>query len=108
MRLEDIEYERWFDGVWACASLLHFPKSRVALVLRRLRQALKDEGKMFASVQRGKGEAVVADGRFYAYYDEPEFVRLVEGVGLIVSESWTSEDGQRPNINWINVLAVAR
>jgi len=108
IRLEDIDYKACFDGVWACASLLHFRKSEVVPVLRRLREALKPGGTMFASVQIGDGEAFVADGRFYAYYEHQEFLRLVEEGGFVINESWITEDARRPSISWINVLAATQ
>lgn len=107
LRLEDIQYKGEFDGVWACASLLHLPKVAVVPVLRRLQEALVAGGAMFASVQIGKGEAFVADGRFYAYYQLDEFVRFVKEAEFLIQDSWITEDvlRERVNIRWINVIA---
>ena len=53
LRFEDIAYEDEFDGVWACASLLHVPKSRIDGVLRRLSRALKVGGILHVSFKDG-------------------------------------------------------
>ena len=36
--------ESMFDGIWACASLLHVPKEEILNVLHRLKRALKEGG----------------------------------------------------------------
>jgi SAM-dependent methyltransferase len=107
VRLEEIAYERRFDGIWACASLLHLPKHMLVPVLRRLCRALVSDGVMFASVQAGKGEVLTDDGRFFAYYEEMEFLTAVDNAGFTVAASWISEDTLpgREAMRWINVLA---
>lgn len=58
-RIQDIAYDGEFDAVWACASLLHLPKSELGEALKRLRRALVKNGVLFASVQIGQGEQVL-------------------------------------------------
>ncbi len=107
VRLEDIVYKRSFDGIWACASLLHLPKLVLAPVLRRIQEALVPGGVMFASVQMGEGETLTPDGRFYVYYQHEEFLRFIEEADFDIEDSWVSEDSLpgRSTIRWINVLA---
>lgn len=38
---EALDYTQEFDGVWACASLLHVPKTRLPKVLENISRALK-------------------------------------------------------------------
>lgn len=107
-RIEEITYEHQFDGVWACASLLHLPRSAIEDALTRIQRALLPGGVLFASVQEGEGEHVSADGRLYTFYEESEFLRLVKEAGLGVLEAWISQDAlekesKRP-IRWLNVL----
>src|SRR5262249_39545251 len=100
-------YEGCFEGVWACASLLHLPKTMLSAVLFRLRTALVSGGVMFASVQEGEGEGFAPDGRFFAHYGPIEFRRAVEGAGFAIKDLWTSDDllAGRSATRWINVLA---
>jgi hypothetical protein len=106
-RLEELVYSHSFEAVWACASLLHIPKSLLPDVLRRLHKALVRNGVLFASVQEGVGEKTSADGRFFSFYERPEIMRLVEAAGFVVFDVWESEDVlQDPRqIRWINLLA---
>lgn len=77
----DLDFHDEFDGVWACASLLHVPKCQISTVLHRLADALKPEGVMFASFKEGHGERIAEDGRFFAYYSPNEFRRVVRENG---------------------------
>ena len=107
IRLEDVSFSSEFDAVWACASLLHLPRTKVLPVLQRLRRSLVDGGTLFVSVQIGEGENFTPDGRFFAYYDPDELLCLVKVSGFTVVEQWTSADAllARRSIRWLNVIA---
>ncbi len=49
MRFEKLRFQQEFDGIWACASLLHVPYAEIDGVLKRFWNALKDEGILYAS-----------------------------------------------------------
>ena len=44
LSFEDLDYEDEFDGVWACASLLHLGYTELRDVLVLIRRALRDDG----------------------------------------------------------------
>ena len=56
VRLEDVAFTSEFDGIWACASLLHVPRHEIDDVLLRLIRALKPHGVCFLSFKEGDGE----------------------------------------------------
>src|SRR5262245_5024139 len=62
LRLQEVDFDAKFDGVWACASLLHVPRVEILEVLGRLARALRPGGVMYLSFKRGDGE-VWRDGR---------------------------------------------
>jgi SAM-dependent methyltransferase len=107
MRFEDLSFERPFDAAWACASLLHIPKDKLPSVLRRLHSALVAGGILFVSVQLGKGEQRLPDGRFFAYYAPVEFAQLLGRAGFRIDQSWMSKDSLRSErpIRWLNIIA---
>lgn len=109
VKVQDMTFAGEFDGVWACASLLHLSKGELSDALNRMRVALVPGGVLFASIQSGQGEQPAADGRFYAYYNREEFLRAVQAVGFRVHDSWITDDSlpNRPLVRWINVLARA-
>ncbi len=67
MRFEHLEAVAEYDGVWACASLLHVPAATLPDILARIRQALRPDGIFVASFKAGMGEGRDGMGRYYNY-----------------------------------------
>jgi SAM-dependent methyltransferase len=80
LRFQDLAFERTFDGVWACASLLHVPRNEMEDVLFRFGKALKPGGIMYVSLKEGEGELVAGDGRFFRNYTRSSFEELLTRV----------------------------
>ena len=76
MSFDQVQFRERFDGIWACASLLHVPAHSMAKVLEQLGMALKVGGVMYASFKYGQGESV-RDGRLFNDYDEVRFRDLL-------------------------------
>ena len=53
-----------YDGIWACASLLHVPHELLPKVIARLIVALVDGGVLYASFKYGEEERE-AGGRYF-------------------------------------------
>ncbi|MFA6733371.1 MAG: class I SAM-dependent methyltransferase, partial [Sphaerochaeta sp.] len=47
LSFQQMDYDAEFDGIWACASLLHVPKAELAEVFGLLHRALVDEGILY-------------------------------------------------------------
>jgi len=77
MSFDQVQYEEQFDGVWACASLLHAPRLGLPEVLERLGKALKEEGVMYASFKYGE-EEIIRNGRLFSNYSENSFRQMLE------------------------------
>jgi len=69
MKVEDIEFENEFDGIWACASLLHIEPENMQMVLKKLHKALKKNGVLYISVKHGNFEGR-RGGRYFCDYTE--------------------------------------
>jgi hypothetical protein len=63
-RFQEVEWHDRFDGIRACASLLHVPMAELPAVLRRLGRALKPERVLYASFKYGSGEREHGERRF--------------------------------------------
>jgi len=74
---EDVGDVSAFDGVWACASLLHVGRNRIDAVLERFSRSLKPNGVMFASYKLRDGEWE-QDGRFFNGYGQDSFQELIK------------------------------
>jgi SAM-dependent methyltransferase len=107
MTFEQMPFEAEFDGVWACASLLHVARQDVNSVLDRLAKALKRDGVLYLSFKYGDAERLEGE-RFFndmnevllenvlATQSELEFVRL-----------WVTADlrnDRRGSQRWLNAI----
>ena len=106
LRFQDISWQDEFDGIWACASLLHVPAVGLPDVMRRLRKALHRGGILYTSFKYGGGERE-HHGRRFTDLDEAGLAALLRRVpGLELMESWISGDLRpaRESDRWLNTL----
>ena len=75
LAFQDIDYVDTFDGIWACASLLHIPRHTLPAVFRKLRKALRDHGVIYASFKYGDFEGD-RNGRFYHDLTESSLMEI--------------------------------
>jgi SAM-dependent methyltransferase len=106
LRFQDVEFENEFDGVWACASLLHISRSAIEAAVRRLIRAAKPGGALYASFKYGRGERM-KEGRFFNDYDE-EALRalLAKFIEAECINCWTTSDVRpgRGAETWVSAL----
>jgi SAM-dependent methyltransferase len=109
MRFEDVPWEGKFDGIWACASLLHVPCVSFATVVSRLASSLRPRGAFYMSFKFGEGERV-NDGRLFVDHTEGSLRRAVQRIPLALVETWLSDDvrPERQGEVWLNTIAVAQ
>jgi SAM-dependent methyltransferase len=106
LRFQEIDWRGRFDGIWACASLLHVPEAELADAVSRLSTALKPAGVLYASFKYGRGERD-HNGRRFTDLDESGLAEVVERVGgLIRLDTWTTGDLRpgRESERWLNAL----
>ena len=104
--LTEIQYSEVFDGIWACASLLHVPKIMMPLVIDRLIKSLKHGGVFYASWKYGKLEKNDEYGRLYSEYNKKMLIELFADVDEIkILKCWiTSDILNRNDHKWTNIL----
>ncbi|WP_370286614.1 class I SAM-dependent methyltransferase [Pseudooceanicola nanhaiensis] len=106
MRFEDFEWEHPFEGIWACASLLHVARGDLSEVMRRLADHLVSAGALYASFKIGDGERQEAARHFTDMTEESFAALLDECPSLRQVETWRTED-RRPDRKddlWLNAL----
>jgi hypothetical protein len=109
LRFQEFESSRRFDGIWACASLLHIPSYELHDVLRRLIGALKPGGMLYLSVKYGSKERLSGDGRFFVDLNEETLQRLFTPFAdarLIKVWITEGEGSLRGKDRWLNGLAT--
>lgn len=94
-----------YDGIWACASILHVERERIPELIRLLLNATKQDGVLYLSLKYGEfsGER---DGRYFTDMDEKGFLELVKEIsGMTVIDEWISEDVRRDKpTRWLNEI----
>ena len=108
LRLQDLAWHQTFDGIWACASLVHVPAAELPEALRRLALALRSQGALYASFKYGRGERD-HQGRRFSDLDEPGLQALLDQVrDLRELETWSTGDLRpgRTSERWLNTLLV--
>jgi len=106
LRFQDITWQEQFDGIWACASLLHVPAAELPGVMQRLCKALKPRGVLYASFKYGSGERE-HQGRRFTDLDEPGLAELLRQIPELEEvEIWTTGDLRpgREAERWLNTL----
>ena len=101
----EIDADQAYDGIWACASLLHCERSRLAEVLEKMVQALKPNGVIYMSFKYGDSDRE-KDGREFTDLNEQQAQELLaqfDQVSLV--QQWITVD-KRPEREeqWLNLL----
>src|SRR3954447_20899945 len=107
LRFHDVNFEAEFDGVWACASLLHVPRAELPETIRRLARALKAGGIFYMSFQSGEGERVEPDGRLFTNFTLVALRQMIDGIGgLDAIHIWEMDvEGATQRKRWLHALA---
>ncbi len=115
MDLRKIRLDTSFDGIWACASLLHLKREELLPVLRKFEHMMMPGGTLFLLMKAGAGEKMITggtiegDARFFTYYSIPELRLLLGNAGFTVTDiyDWDQHDRhhERPSEMWIAAFA---
>jgi len=95
MDIRQLDFDnQYFDGVWACAALLHIPKEEIPSVISGVSRVLKREGIFYIGVKEGDGERFIKDERyngditkFYSYFKPGELEAILNERGFDMIES---------------------
>ena len=101
----ELDEENKYDGVWACASLLHCERQKLPEVLSRILRTLKAGGVLYMSFKYGSTDRE-KDGRNFTDLNEHQAHELVREVpGFLLLQQWITVD-QRPDRaeEWLNIL----
>ena len=106
LQFEAFQWEKMFDGIWACASLLHVSRKELPKVLSCLAGALQPKGMFYASFKFGREERQ-KDGRYFNDMTPETLALVLDAVPeLIQSQIWVSADQRfkRKGEKWLNVI----
>ena len=95
-----------FDGIWACASLLHLPYEELKKVMENISGMLKLEGYFYLSFKYGNFEGE-RNGRYFTDMTEEKFKNLIKDMPEYkLIEEHITEDVRylREDEKWLNVI----
>lgn len=104
-RFAEVEETALYDGIWACASLLHVPPAEMPETLARLWRALKPGGVFYCSFKLGLGERE-QQGRYFTDADEARLSTWLAPLEQVANiQCWRTADA-RPERGeqWLNGL----
>lgn len=106
MKFDEIAFEDEFDGIWACASLLHVPFAELPEILGKLHKAMKAAGTLYVSFKYGEGPKQRGERTFSDFTEETVKV-LLDGAGFETVECGITADIRpgRADEKWVNVVA---
>lgn len=98
-----------FDGIWACASLLHVPNEELAATFFTLSQLLKSQGLFYCSFKYGQA-AQVRHGRFFTDMNEHKLHTTLATSPLTIKQTWVTSDVRpgRESEQWLNAILIRR
>ena len=95
-----------YDGIWACASILHVEKKNLPEILRKMVVAVKAGGVIYVSFKYGDFEGE-KNGRYFTYLTEESFKELLKDIPEIhIEKSWITGDvrAERGEEQWLNII----
>ena len=93
MAVQELDDVAAYDGVWACACLLHAPREELTDDLARIFRALRPGGVLTASFKAGNSEGRDRFGRYYNYIDADQLRAHLAASGAWASLDITENDG---------------
>lgn len=103
---DQIDYQNKFDGIWACASLLHLPKRELVSVFEKLATALKVGGTLYCSFKYGGFEGE-RNGRYFTDLTEDSLKEILENIpALNIKDVMITKDVRegRDGEQWLNIV----
>ncbi len=102
----ELDYRQEFDGIWACASILHLSRTDLGDVFRRMEKALKPAGTIYTSFKYGTFEGM-RNGRYFTDFTPESFREfLARNSKLRITDYWITADVRpgRSEEKWLNLL----
>ena len=106
MLFQDLDASGKYEGIWACSSILHLSKKELLPVIRKMCDALKDNGVIYTSFKYGDFEGE-RNGRYFTDFTEDVFRKFIKTIPqLTIEEEWITSDVRpgRGEEKWLNLI----
>jgi SAM-dependent methyltransferase len=105
MTFEDMHFDTNFDGIWACASLLHVKRENLSAVLSNLNSLLNNGGVLYCSFKLGESD-FSRNGREFTCLTPNQLENLLPITAFKLKEIWITNDVRtgRESEKWVNAI----
>lgn len=106
MLFHEMDVHNMYDGIWACASILHVAKKDLPDIFARIHRALKDEGIFYTSFKYGTFEGSRGE-RYFTDFTEETFREFLGHIpGFQIEQCWQTADSRpdRSDEKWLNLI----
>jgi cyclopropane fatty-acyl-phospholipid synthase-like methyltransferase len=110
MFFSELDETESYDGIWACASILHLRKEEIMDVIPRMIRAVKTDGYLYMSFKYGTFEGYRGE-RYFTNFTEKSFEEFIEPFSNVtIMEKWISSDVRpgRGEEKWLNLILQKR
>lgn len=107
-KVEDMGFLDEFDGIWACASLLHVSKDSLEIAFNKCAMSLKDRGILYCSFKYGTFEGE-RNGRYFMDLTEDLIKEYIVNTKLVLLDTMITTD-VRPDREekWLNCIFMKK
>lgn len=106
---DNFKYKDQFDGIWACASLLHLTKEELKKTLIKMAKSLNQNGVMYCSFKNGTFSGLRGD-RFFQDFTPETFKDFLSEMPHMfnIKKEWITQDLRKgkEGESWYNVILV--
>ncbi|MBQ8640242.1 MAG: class I SAM-dependent methyltransferase [Lachnospiraceae bacterium] len=106
MLFQELAEVEKYDGIWACASILHVKKTELPDIIRKMSLATKENGIIYVSFKYGEYEGE-RNGRYFTDMTETSMKELLADFPeLEVEKQWITGDVRvgRGDERWLNMI----
>lgn len=106
MLFQELDAVEIYDGIWACASILHLKKEELRDVFGKMAKALVSKGIVYASFKYGTDERE-RNGRYFTDMTEEKMTCMLDETGMfriLDMQITTDVRPGRDDEKWLNII----
>ena len=106
MLFQELSEKNTYDGIWACASILHLSKEELHQMILKMVDALRMGGIIYTSFKYGDFEGE-RNGRYFTDFTIESFTEFVRNItGIQMEDYWITGDARpgRGEQKWLNLI----
>ena len=103
INVKDISFNNEFDGIWACASLLHVKSNELVEVFNKIALAMTENASFYCSFKYSEFEGV-RDDRYYTDMTLEKMNSLLANTNLGIVNNWVKDDSLNRDNKWISFI----